>query len=292
MKKITFLTCLFLLIILIAFTSCNKNNTIEPKKLETDIIVKEDSNGEFFELIMPDSLPDIISEKAFEIAIKNKFCNIRILEVKNQESPTYNIEFFDSYCNVLKSYNLSFNNQLNEIINTKDVTDFTVSQLNKANTSWVCWDLGKFSKNYPYSAPEYCFVQAAISYGWFTKLIYDLRCDQVDGLCGQWACEASWYLNDSISSNRWRDDRTEYEETGRIARPCNLRIYKNANFSGPQKTWSISKYKCLYPERSIDIVNYSNWQYDDGTNCNNSVTSIRFDYRVFLFFSDTCNTIG
>lgn len=33
--------------------------------------------------------------------------------------------------------------------------------------------------------------------------------------------------------------------------------------------------------RSIDIVNYHDWNYEDGTNCDNSVTSILFEYRVF-----------
>jgi hypothetical protein len=124
--------------------------------------------------------------------------------------------------------------------------------------------------------------KSATTYGWFSKIIYDLRLDQQQCI-GSWFL-GSWGFNDEISSHRWRDDLGNLSSVGMIGRPYRLSVYQNTNAQGTRKRWTASGYSSdyLYPTVSIDIVNYGSWNYDGTSRCiDNDVTSILFEYRVF-----------
>lgn len=240
------------------------------------------------DFFMPDSIPEIVREKAFELAFQNKYSNYRILQVRGEQESTFNILYFkENDMDMLKSVNVSLNENENTVSSIMNVTDAHLSFLRKGvSETAVCWKLGDMCDTSPFNISyAFQFGQSAISYGWFSKVIYDLRNDQLQCCCGdEYYYYASLHnLNDKISSNRWRDDRSNYSAVGRIARPYRLSIYKGSDAQGTKKRWTASGYSSNYynPERSIDIVNYDDWNYEDGTSCNNSVTSILFEYRVF-----------
>ena len=154
---------------------------------------------------MPDSIPEVVWEKASEISLQNKFANCRILQVENSKSPTFNIYYFsDDGAEVLKSFNVFLSTASSKIDSVVDVTNFFSGSLKKAlDEPIVCWDLGDMCKYSPYQQ-YYAFVfgQSAQGYGWFSKTIFDLRLDQVQCAFGEdrYLYLGSYGYNDAISS--------------------------------------------------------------------------------------------
>ncbi len=278
-KNYVTLFVLLLLLTTIVAINCNKSSDIvfEPNNISNET----SSQIVSLSFVLPDTLPEIISEKAFELAKRSKYTDYRILKIDNSLKDIYNVTYFsEGDFQIISSINFEVDLINYSIIDSADVTQQVEFSLKKSTTT-SCWDLGIMSLESPFNAAyAFPFGQSATGYGWFSKVIYDLRNTQQQ-------CIGTYYTggyNDNISSNRWRDDTSNKSATGYIGRPYRLSVYKDANAQGVYKRWVASGYSSNYedPEVSIDIVNYDSWVFGGtSTTVNNNVTSILFEYRVF-----------
>jgi len=270
MKKRTRLTLLICVVVLV-FVIINNCDTSKQKIINpNDVQLSNTNNIQLklgpWNLVMPDSIPSIVNKKALEIASKNYFGNIRILQADARDSIIFNILYFDDDGKEIKSLNVNLTAEQNKIIKVEDVSKLIPSI--KKTSTYTCWMLAYVYTGSNYSGYAIQFSQGHTTYGWYHKVIWDLRNAQ--------ACCAYYYnglFNDCISSYYWEDDGPNVN--GRIARPVNFKVWEHPNRTGRSWDWEIPKYTSLYPVRNLHDTNFAN----DG--CNNIVTSIDMFYRVF-----------
>ncbi|MBN2008927.1 hypothetical protein JW960_06245 [candidate division KSB1 bacterium] len=272
---------LFLVPLLLFFSFCEKNasdiNTSSDMNSKNDDVLKISE----LKLINPESIPSIVNEKALEIARKNRYTTIRILQVADSKTPTFNIYYPETDQYEMKSYNIELDLECKTALTLKDVTQLHMQLLNTLAiakpTYETCWDLATIFPYANYSGTPFRFSlyksYYGYPYGWWHKIIYSLLWNNGDwNMCNVPLTDDRY--NDLVNSFQWSDDGPD--DNGRIARPVSISLFEHEDRQGDEESWTIPHtpiYSTLYPVRSINSSSVGN--------VTNKVTSIDMFVRVF-----------
>jgi len=278
-------------IIFIFFVNCERSNTPLETKTSPNDIAKSNNLPKILEtdLFMPDSIPDVVNNRALDLALEFNYSNIRILGIKNLKEPSYHVFFYEDDLGGLKAFQINLNKSEKTVVSEREVSLPYDSKLPKPMDDYKCWDLATIYSDPYYSGSSFKFTASTTTYGWYHKVVNYLRL--TNGCCGG---QYPGTFDNIISSFTWKDEH--YSPQYRICRPIGFHAFdeENRDNDGVDINWerNDSHYAGFDPSAPLgdtcrQLLEDFNWNDDEEKiggiyiTINNKASSLDMFFRVF-----------